>query len=97
VSLTGQDSLTSYIFGRKASAKLFCKTCGVHMVNAVIPESEGSGWSDEFRARHRDVMSKRMPVNLRVLADFETIRKDTADRVEKLTIGKTMGTEYVNP
>lgn len=67
------------------------------MVNLVTPEPEESGWSEELRARHRDVLTKLMPVNLRVLADWETIQKDTEGILVKTDAGKQVEPFYVNP
>ncbi|KAK0641577.1 Mss4-like protein [Cercophora newfieldiana] len=93
IALEGAENLTGYAFGNRVWKKMFCRVCGVHVVDELNMTEE------EFRALPEDVRGYNEPklpyrgVNVRVFNGFDALGLKTT-RVDGWGVLKP---GYVNP
>ncbi|KAI1364087.1 glutathione-dependent formaldehyde-activating enzyme [Xylaria arbuscula] len=95
VVIEGRKNLAMYSFGKKSSAKSFCKICGVPVHNEVLQPTaeELAAMTDEERDWRLGGLALA-PVNLRIINDFDVKELDGVRQFEGYTVWQP---PYVEP
>ncbi|KAJ3561558.1 hypothetical protein NPX13_g8899 [Xylaria arbuscula] len=95
VVIEGRKNLAMYSFGKKNSAKSFCKICGVPVHNEVLQPTaeELAAMTDEERDWRLGGLALA-PVNLRIINDFDVKELDGVRQFEGYTVWQP---PYVEP
>lgn len=94
IALEGADNLAGYAFGNKVWKKMFCKTCGVHVMTDlnVQTDKEFAALPEDVRKSTKEKLPFR-PVNVRIFNGFDALSLKTT----KADGWDGLSPQYVNP